>query len=43
MLEEKREQLNFLKPELVFLQQDLETKEDVIRFLGQQVAEAGRF
>jgi lichenan operon transcriptional antiterminator len=24
MLEEKREQLNFLKPELVFLQQDLE-------------------
>ncbi|RCX33862.1 MULTISPECIES: transcriptional regulator LicR [Bacillus amyloliquefaciens group] len=41
MLEEKREQLNFLKPELVFLQQDLETKEDVIRFLGQQVAEAG--
>ncbi|MBT2713653.1 transcription antiterminator [Pseudomonas sp. ISL-88] len=41
MLEEKGEQTHFLQPELVFLQQDLETKEDVIRFLGQKVVNSG--
>lgn len=41
LLEEKGEQTHFLKPELVFLQQDLETKEDVIRFLGQKVVDYG--
>ncbi|MBT2634086.1 transcription antiterminator [Bacillus sp. ISL-26] len=41
MLEEKGEQTYFLQPELVFLQQDLGTKEDVIRFLGQKVVNSG--
>ena len=41
MLEEKHKTINYIREELVFLQQNLDTKEKVIHFLGDKLQKSG--